>query len=206
MRRWTSMAAGLTVGVLLSVVLYVTAAPAGTGGPVRIGVLDFRGLLEKYEKMQDTGKEILTMQRTLREQGQAKTEVIQQLRARLNMHTPGSEAYKDTESEITTKTVELEMWAKSLTRTVLERESTAIKEICADMTRATTAYARRNGLTLVLKSDRLELIGNSVSELDFRVTLKKVLYHSESLDITEHVVAALNQEYRKQKALNGGTR
>jgi len=203
MRKWTGIAAGLVVGVLLSLTVYVTAAPRAANTPVRIGVVDFRRVLDGYEKMKDVETEMTNKQKSLRAEAKKRHSEIQQLSARLAMHTPGSEAYEKTEREITTKKAEFETWTKVETRKMLDKERNVIREVYRDLELASANYARSTGLNLVLKSDQIGLTSSSVRELDLRVTLKKVLYFADTLDITDAIVRDLNVVYRRKKATGG---
>ncbi|HUW55642.1 MAG TPA: OmpH family outer membrane protein [Planctomycetota bacterium] len=199
MRTWSRIVVGVALGVLLSTAFYVTAAPRGILVPARIGVVDFRQLLDGYQKMTDLEKDIITTQQKLREEADKRREEIQQLGARLAMHTPGSKAYADTESAITTKKAELDTWGKVKTSELLNRERDIIREVYRDLEDAAAAYAKVHGLGLILKSDRLELTAPSVRELDLRVTLKKLLYVGKEMDITDDLVALLNARYQKER-------
>ena len=199
MRTWGRIAAGVVIGMVLSTALYVGAAPAGILVPARIGVVDFRQLLDGYKKMTDVEKEIITTQQGLREEADKRRLEIQQLGARLAMHTPGSKAYVETEKAITAKKAGLDTWGKIKTSELLNRERDIIREVYRDLEDAAAAYAKVHGLGLVLKADRLELTAPSVRELDLRVTLKKMLYVGKEMDITAELVALLNARYRKEK-------
>lgn len=201
MRKWTNLAAGVAVGMVLSTALYVTAAPVRAIQVARIGVVDFRRVLENYEKMKDNDREVIAKQKVLSEEARRRTSEIQQLNARLAMHTPGSKAYADTERQITTKRAGFETWMKTKTGEMINRQRNLVREVYHDVENAAAAYAKAHGLNLVLKTDRLELTVTSVRELDLRVTLKKALYVSKEVDITDDLNALLNARYRRQKAV-----
>jgi Skp family chaperone for outer membrane proteins len=200
MRRWTNLAAGVALGVLLSVALYVGAAPTGVFEPARIGVVDFARLLEGYEKMKDAEAQFLATQKSLREEADKRAAEIQSLSARLAMHTPGSDAYTKTEKEILQRKAEYDTWTKMKTGEILDREKNVIRELYLDLEKAAGDYARANKLSLVLKSDKVDLSAPSVSDLHLMLRLKKVLYFSSDVDITDRLLATLNADYRKQKA------
>ena len=197
MRKWTNLAAGVAVGLVLSTALYVAAAPARTVQVARIGVVDFRRLLENYEKMKDDDREVTAKQKVLNEEVRKRSSEIQQLNARLAMHTPGSKAYTETEKQITAKRAEIETWMNTKAREMVDRQRNLVREVYHDVENASAAYAKAHGLNLVLKADRLELTATSVLELDLRVTLKKALYVSKDVDITDDLIALLNVRYRR---------
>jgi len=200
MRRWTTLTAGVVLGVLLSVALYVGAAPAGVSEPLRIGVVDFARLLEGYDKMKDAEAQFLATQKSLRAEADKRAAEIQSLNARLAMHTPGSDAYTKTEKEILQKKAEYETWTKMKTSEILDREKNVIRELYLDLEKAAGDYAKANRLSLVLKSDKVDLTAPSVSDLHLMLRLKKILYFSSDMDITDRLLVSLNADYQKQKA------
>ncbi len=202
MRTWTTGIACAAIGLISAAAIYVTAAPAGgPPAPARVGVLDFSRLLQNYARMKDAEKTMTDVQNRIRDDVKARGDAIEQLKAKLQMHTPGSDAYAATEKEITTKSAEFETWKQLKAREVLERQRSIIRDVYADVERASADYAKANGFTLILKSDKLDLSSPSVRELDFRVTLKQVLYCADDLDVTEPVTAMVNARYEKQKEL-----
>ena len=206
MNRWTVLAVGMSVGVVLSIGICVVAAPAGPPAPARIGIVDFGRLLQNYARMKDAEKEITATQDGIREEAKKRQADVQQLQTKLQMHTPGSDAYTNTQKEITTKSVEFETWTKLKAGELLDRERNSIRDIYTDVEKAAGDYAKANGFTLVLKTDRLDMTSPSVRELDFRVTLKQILYSSEEMDITDALAAMVNARYEKQKTLEGAVK
>ncbi len=201
MRIWTTLLAGLSAGVILATAIYVAAAPGGPPAPARVGIVDFGKLLQNYIRMKDSEKTMTDVQNRIRDEAKARMTAVDQLKTKLQMHTPGSEAYAATEKEITTKSAEFETWKQLKAREVLERERGVIREVYTDVEKAAAEYAKANGFTLILKEDKLDLSSPSVRELDFRVTLKNVLYASEESDITDALTALVNARYEKAKAL-----
>lgn len=200
MGRWTTLAAGLTVGLLLSVALYVVAAPTGVPEPARIGVVDFNRFLDGYDKMKDADAQFIATQKALGEEAKKRATEIQQLDATLAMHTPGSDAYAKTEKDIRQKKAEYDTWSKMKTAELLDRERDVVRSLYLDVEKASADYARANRLSLVLKTDKADLSATSVSDLHLLLKMKQVLYYSPDVDITDAVLAALNADYRKQKA------
>jgi Skp family chaperone for outer membrane proteins len=200
MRRWTNLAAGLTVGLLLSVAFYVVAAPTGVPEPARIGVVDFTRFLEGYDKMKDADAQFLATQKTLREEADKRAAEIQKLSATLAMHTPGSDAYAKTEKDILQKRAEYDTWSKMKTAELLDHERNVVRSLYMDVEKAAADYARANRLSVVLKTDKADLGATSIQDLHLLLRMKQVLYYSPDVDITDAVLASLNADYRRQKA------
>jgi Skp family chaperone for outer membrane proteins len=198
MGRWTNLAAGLTVGLLLSVAFYVVAAPTGVPEPARIGVVDFSRFLNSYDKMKDADATFMATQKTLGDEAKKRATDIQQLEATLAMHTPGSDAYAKTEKEILQKKAEYDTWSKMNTAELLDHERDVVRSLYLDVEKASADYARANRLTLVLKTDKADLSATSIQDLHLLLKMKQVLYYSPDVDITDAVVAALNADYHRK--------
>jgi Skp family chaperone for outer membrane proteins len=199
MKRFLSLAALIAVAGVMSVTLYVTAAPENPAGTLRLAVLDFKRLLDGYEKMSAYQKEIKEEQTAFQDEGVKRDKEIQDLEAKLAMHTPGSKAAQDTEKEINTRKAEFETWKQVRLKEILLRERDVIREIYGDVEKTTAEFAKANGISMIFKEERMEVNVQSARELDFRITLRKVLYWSPELDVTGRVVDALNDSYRKAR-------
>jgi Skp family chaperone for outer membrane proteins len=191
---------GVAAGLVFATAIYVTAAPAGAPpAPARVGVVDFAKLLKDYARMKDAEKSMSDAQTRIRDEAKALMTEVETLKAKIQMHTPGSEAYAATEKEILAKSGEFERWKQAKASEVLARERTIIREVFTDVERAAAQYAKDNGFTLILKSDKLDLSSPSVRELDFRVTLKQILYAADEMDITDALTGILNARYGKPR-------
>lgn len=204
MRRWSILVAGATVGVLLTVGLYVMAAPTGIRGPVRIGVVNFPRLIDNYEKNKDIKARFIGIDKAFTAEGRKRLEEIEQLRGKLAMHTPGSDAYRKTEKEAREKAFAFDTWQKMRRSEIGESQKNLMGVIYRSVEKASEGYARANGLSLVLKMDPLNLPVESAREFQLKVTWKRILYVADEIDITDELLAALNAEYRIEKARGAG--
>jgi Skp family chaperone for outer membrane proteins len=168
--------------------------------PARIGVVDFKVLAEQYEKMKDTEKELKATEERLNAEAKQKSDEVQKLQAKLAMHQQGSEPYRQTEDEIRTRVAEFETWRKVETGKVVDRHLALIRQIYADIEKASGEYGKANSLSLIIKVDRLDEIPQSPREFNVRVVMKKVLYYSSEVDITSDLLGQLNAMYARQKA------
>lgn len=199
MKMWTMLASGVVAGAILAGAVYVTAAPAAPAAPVRIGVIDFGAILQNYNRMKDSEKVLSDVKNRISEEYKARSAAIEQSKTKLQMHTPDSDAYAATQKDIIAKSAELQAWQEMKGREVLDRQRAVIRDVYGDVERGTADYAKTNGLTLVLKSEKLDLSSLSARDMDFRVSLKQVIYCADEMDITEVLTAMLNLQYEKQK-------
>ena len=57
----------------------------------------------------------------------------------------------------------------------------------------------QEGFDLIIKNEEADLKSNEISDLQFKIGIRTVLYHSDSVDITLDVVDILNASYSKEK-------
>jgi len=199
MKRWTVLTAGALVGVLLSVGIYVVAAPAGILKPARIAVLDFARLIKECEQMKDAEKAFRARQEKLAAEEGRRVEVITAQKKKLLMHVPGSAAHLKTRDEIERLTIDYDAWKKTSLRGLSERYKDILKGFYRDVEKATDDYAVVNGLTLVIKADKFDVDDPALRDFRLRVALKKFVYAADDVDITNDLIAVLNARYRRAK-------
>lgn len=183
---------GVLVSVLLSDALHAADA-------TKIGVVRFTALINGYKRMQDEQKTSTAKRKELQAEQKSRYDELQRLNAKLQQHTPGSEAYNKTEDMLQQKKAELEAWARREAQKLLVDEARIIRGIYDDVQKAVTEFGRKGGYALILKEDDLDLVGARVTELKLKVALRKILYVDPSVDITEAVLKLLNKTYAKKQ-------
>jgi hypothetical protein len=58
---------------------------------------------------------------------------------------------------------------------------------------------KQNNFDLIIKKEEPELKSGQISDLQFKIGIRTVLYHSESVNITLDVIDSLNASYSKEK-------
>lgn len=187
----------LMMTVLTGAFLLLT--PTCEAADQKIGVVRFGKLISGYQRMiEEQQANILTRDELVKEQN-ARRDEINRLGAKLQQHTPESEAYAKTQSEIRTKTAELETWAKVKSQELVEDEGRIIRGIYEDVEGAAGTFAKKNGYTLIFKEDDLDLANSRMAELKIKVALKKILYFDPSVDITDDLLKTLNKTYKASR-------
>jgi len=197
MHRGTWIVSGLTVAVLLSVALYVTAAPRGIAQPARIAVVDFDRLLKECDRVRAADKDFQTLQDKLAKEAEQRIEEVKALRKKLSMHVAGSPAHKKTVEEIEKKGIDNNVWYETKMRGLADRQKDILQAFCREVETVTADYAKAHALSLVLKVDRFAPANAPMQNYREQMMLKKVLYSANDVDITNDVLALLNARYRR---------
>jgi len=188
----------LMTALLAGAVLLLSSSP-GVAAEQKIGVVRFSKLITGYDRMLEEQSANTKKRDDLLKEQNAKRDEINRLAAKLQQHTPDSEAYKSTQDEIRTKTAELETWTKLQGQELVQEESRIIREIYEDVEAAAGKFAKRYGYTLIFKEDDLDLARSRMAELKIKVALKKILYFDPSVDITDDLLKALNKTYKSTR-------
>ena len=196
MRKATMAVAVLTAAVLLSVGFYVTAAPRGISQPARVAVLDFGRLLKECDQIKAADKDFRATQETLAREAEKRIEEVKALRKRLVMHVPGSPAHKQTRDEIEKKAIANDTWYKTKLRGLQQDQQAILQRFYDDVERITGEYAVAHRLSLVLKVDRFSVADRAMEDFGSRMRAKKIVYAANDVDITNDVLALLNNRFR----------
>jgi Skp family chaperone for outer membrane proteins len=97
------------------------------------------------------------------------------------------------------KNVELEGYAKFAERQLLKKYKDSFENIYQEVVRKVEEIGEQEGFDLVIKNEEADLKSGKIPDLQFKIGIRTVLYHSDSVDITLDVVEALNASYSKEK-------
>lgn len=197
MKSWTNLLAGLIVGVVTGVAVLVYAAPdPAAPGLTRIGVVNFKKLIEGYDKMADQKAYIKTKGEGIRKEIDDRRKKLIEMRKKLQMHRPGSAAYNETNRKMSDVETQLRLFVDGKQKELNRLQIDAVVSVWNDVEKAAGKYARENGLSMVVKSNEIQFRVQRIEELDAMVTIKHYLYVDPKYDITDKVTAALNRQYR----------
>lgn len=199
MNRWAILAAGLVVGVVLSTALYVMAAPGRVVPPARIGVVDFARLVKESREMKDAEKAFNAERDRLTKEAERRVRELKELQKKLVMHVKESPAYRQTIEQIEKKQIDNVSWYEVKMRGLIDRRNVAMEAFYRKTLVVTTEYATANGLSLVLKVDRIEQENASPEEFRRMVRLKQVLYVANNVDITTDIRVRLDTRHLIRK-------
>jgi len=111
----------------------------------------------------------------------------------------GSENRGINENLMERKNVELEGYAKFAERQLLKKYKDFFENIYQEVVRKVEEIGEQEAFDIIIKKEEADLKSAKVSDLQFKIGIRTVLYHSDSVDITLGVVEALNASYSKEK-------
>ncbi len=165
-----------------------TSAPAMRG----IAVIDVTYILDNYQRLKQatdafkvdvekTGQQFKTEQDTIAKEAEG-----------LQRYNAGSPEYKQLEEDLAKRQSDLRIKAKLREKEFAERESQMYLAAYTELTNLVRAYAERNGISLVVRFNGKPVDRNNREAIRAEL-FKAVLYNSQSIDITDPILAALNR-------------
>jgi Skp family chaperone for outer membrane proteins len=165
----------------------------------KIGVVDISGVFEKYQKRIDLDQELKEQEQGFQDEINKKRKEIIDLDEETQLLDLGSESRSKNENLMERKNVELEGYAKFAERQLLKKYKDFFENIYQEVVLKVEEIGKQNNFDLIIKKEEPELKSGQISDLQFKIGIRTVLYHSESVNITLDVIDSLNASYSKEK-------
>jgi Skp family chaperone for outer membrane proteins len=162
--------------------------------PAKIGVVNISQITTDYERSRDMKDQITKKQQDLEAEFKQKADRIKSLQAELQNFNSKSKDYQDRQKELLKLSYEFEMGRQFNQKMVEADMRIAAEDIYNEMSDVVEGLAKEKKYDLVVARDTTPIQSEPA-----RMALRKVLYNSERLDITNEVLQRLNQAYRLKK-------
>ena len=163
----------------------------------KIGIVDISSVFEKYQKRIDLDQELKEQEKGFQDEINKKRKEIIDLDEETQLLDLGSESRNSNENLLERKNVELEGYAKFAERQLLKKYKDFFENIYQEVVQKVEEIGKQEGFDLVIKKEESEVKSGKISDLQFKIGIRTVLYHSDSVDITLDVIDALNTSYSK---------
>jgi len=178
--------------LLTAAVAQGPAAPANT----RLAVCDIVLVFNNYQKSKDLTAELNESRSKLQAEKKQREEAIERLRLQLEALTVGQPEYEKRLGEMQKMVLELKVWEQYEETLLMRRHHRLTEEMYEELLTALGEVAHEQGYSVVLYTNRNRIESQNSAELARAIESRKVLYNDPSLDITDAVLARLNQKYR----------
>jgi len=172
--------------------------PKQTGTNPKLAVVNIRYLFENCRKSADYQKKLGTEQEAILIELDNLNSEVQALRDDLNTRKVDSEDYMVIVQKMMEKQSLLEAKKGFHKQRAELKYQRWLEGFYKDILRETRNFAEQNGLDLVQVRDEIEFPALSVSDSMMAIRTQKLLYSSGSLDITNEVLARLDEEQKEQ--------
>ncbi|MEP9410619.1 MAG: OmpH family outer membrane protein [Candidatus Brocadia sp.] len=162
---------------------------------LKMGVVDLNTVFEKYEKRKMFDAQLKEQEKQYQKIINDKKKELVSLSEKIQLLDLGSEARKKDEETFEKKNMELESYAKFAEKSLMKKYKDYFESLYTEVCREVEDIGRREQYDLIIKKEEPELQSGGITELQFKVGIKTVLYHSASVDITNQVIDSLNKKY-----------
>jgi Skp family chaperone for outer membrane proteins len=165
----------------------------------KIGVVDISNVFEKYQKRIDMDQKLKEQEKGFQDEINKKRKEIIDLDEETQLLDLGSESRSNNENMLERKNVELEGYAKFAERQLLKKYKGFFENIYEEVVQKVEEIGKQEGFDLIIKKEESDLKSGQISDLQFKIGIRTVLYHSDSVDITSDVIENLNASHAKEK-------
>jgi len=163
---------------------------------IKIGVVDLSRVFEHYKKRKVLDKKLKETESDYESIIREKQDEIMKLKDDVALLDMGTDSRGKKEDTIQRKSIELEVYAKFAEQNLLKKYKDYFEGIYIDLSNAVIQFGRENGYDLILKNEEPELKSNEITDLQFKIGIKGVLYYSNKVDITSRIIENLNNNFR----------
>ena len=185
--------------VLLASLICTNINIANAEEDFKIGIVDIGSVFEKYQKRIDLDQELKEQEKGFQDEINKKRKEIIDLDEETQLLDLGSENRGINENLMERKNVELEGYAKFAERQLLKKYKDFFESIYQEVVHKVEEIGEQEAFDIIIKKEEADLKSAKISDLQFKIGIRTVLYHSDSVDITLGVVEALNASYSKEK-------
>ncbi|MFO0793233.1 MAG: OmpH family outer membrane protein [Candidatus Brocadiaceae bacterium] len=162
---------------------------------LKVGVVDLNNVFEKYGKRTAYDAQLKEQEKQYQKIINDKKKELVSLNEKIQLLDLGSEVRKKEEETFEKKNMELESYAKFAEKSLVKKYKEYFESLYSEVCKEIEGIGKREQYDLIIKKEEPELQGGGISELQFKVGIKTVLYHSDSVDITNQVIDTLNKKY-----------
>jgi len=170
-------------------------ASASPSRGIKVGIVDLNNVFEKYEKRKTFDAQLKEQEKQYQKIINDKKKELVSLNEKIQLLDLGSEARRKDEETFEKKNMELESYAKFAEKSLMKKYKDYFGSLYTEVCKEVEDIGRREQYDLIIKKEEPELQGGGISELQFKVGIKTVLYHSDSVNITTQVIDSLNKKY-----------
>jgi len=112
----------------------------------------------------------------------------------------GSESRNKNMEILEKKNVELEGFAKFAEKQLMKKYKDAFEKIYEEIIKEVDSFGKDRNYSVIIKKEKPNLQSNQLSDLQFKIGIRTVLYNSSAIDVTPNITERINARYQQEKA------
>ncbi|MFW6336600.1 MAG: OmpH family outer membrane protein [Phycisphaeraceae bacterium] len=192
--------------VLLSAVALIALGFAGAyaqnrmaAEPVAVAVVDLEELLENLDERTEREADVARERERLQQEAEQKRSQVQQIRNELDMLKAGTSNFREKQAELEQAAIELNVWTQYQQQRVNRETGLMIEDLYRKCLDAVEAAAKDAGYDMVFfKESSPDFDYENPQQLSAQITVRKLLWSSDEVDITNDVAQRMNNAYNNE--------
>jgi Skp family chaperone for outer membrane proteins len=169
-------------------------APAAAPASMRIAVCDVVKVFANCERSKDLKTKFAERARANKAEDERRAKQIESIEQELRELKPSSKEFEDRMEEMSRLSINRETWAKFEDTREMRERMRLTEEMYRDVQAAVAQVAKDQGLHVVINSDETPF--DAKADIYRQIEARKVLYNDGGADITDAVLARLNEAYK----------
>lgn len=187
---------------IVSVVIFNSVPQGVIAEGLKIGIVDINEVFDKYNKRADLDQELKDTEAGFKKEIEDKKKVMIDLNEETQLLDLGSESRNKNIDILERKNVELEGYAKFAELQLTKKYKHAFEVVYEEIINEVNSFGKEKNYSVIIKKEKPNLKSNQLSDLQFKIGIRTVLYNSSSIDITSLITERLNTRYQRKKAKN----
>ena len=167
---------------------------------LKVGVVDINEIFDKYDKRIDLDQQLKDTEAEFKKEIESKKKIMIDLNEETQLLDLGSESRNANIEILEKKNVELEGYAKFAENQLTKKYKNAFEVIYEEIIEEVNSFGKEGNYSVIIKKEKPNLQSNQLSDLQFKIGIRTVLYNSSSIDITQAVTERMNANYQLEKA------
>ena len=165
--------------------------------PTRVAVCDVQLILRECKAYKQVDAEFFAKAQSFAAEDKKRLEKIRQLREILQNLNPNSRQYEEKLAELDRLTIERAVQAKLQEKAARRRSRRQTEKIFQQILTVVAEIAKKRGYDIVISRESVEISSSSAAELFDKIALRKCLYYTPEVDLTNEVLQKVNLLYEQ---------
>ena len=186
----------VTAAIVTLLGLADTAADRLVAKPTAIAVLSVADAYNALDEKVVVDAALATMGAQIKKEEETRVDELKQLQKDLEVLQPGGAAFRQKQERLQLLAFELKAWREFQQQRIVHEQALRKEQLYRKIMAAVGAFAEDIGYDLVLYQEReINFRGANSGQVDALIALRKVLWVKKELDITDAIVAKMNNDF-----------
>ncbi len=190
---------------IVSIVAFNSIHQDASAEGLKIGVVDINNIFDNLDKRKDLDEQLKATETEFKNEIESKKQIMIDLNEETQLLDLGSEARNRNMEILERKNVELEGYAKFAEKQLTKKYKDAFEEIYAEIVKEVDSFGKEGNYSVIIKKEKPNLQSNQLSDLQFKIGIRTVLYNSSAIDVTPLITDRMNTRYQQEKANSAST-